>query len=248
MTVSGADTPGRAVTARLRGVHKSYGGVRVLDLPALDLYAGQVVGVVGENGAGKSTLMGTLAGSVRRDGGEIEIGGKALTPGSTEAAAALGVALVSQEFPLVGQLSVAENLLLGRRPRQSRRRILVDGAAQRARGRGDARRDRPVAQGDPGHPGGAHAAGADPADDRDRQGLGPRAEAADPGRADLLARPGRGGRGAAAGPAGWPSAAARCCSSGTGSTRCGRSATGSWCCATAGSWQTSNPPRRPRSG
>ncbi len=125
------DTPGRAVTARLRGVHKSYGPVRVLDLPQLDLYAGQVVGVVGENGAGKSTLMGTLAGSVRRDGGEIEIGGKALVPGSTEAAGALGVALVSQEFPLVGQLSVAENLLLGRRPRQSRRRVLVDRRAQR---------------------------------------------------------------------------------------------------------------------
>jgi ribose transport system ATP-binding protein len=122
----------RVTTARLRGVHKSYGPVRVLELPELDLYAGQVVGVVGENGAGKSTLMGTLAGSVRRDGGEIHIEGKALVPGSTEAAKALGVALVSQEFPLVGQLSVAENLLLGRRPRQSRRKIIVDRTAQRA--------------------------------------------------------------------------------------------------------------------
>ncbi len=131
MTAS-RDSSGRAVTARLRGVHKSYGPVRVLDLPELDLYAGQVVGVVGENGAGKSTLIGTLAGSVHRDGGEIEIGGTALIPGSTEAAGALGVALVSQEFPLVGQLSVAENLLLGRRPRRSRRRVLVDRAAQRA--------------------------------------------------------------------------------------------------------------------
>lgn len=124
-------TPSRAVLARLRGVHKSYGPVRVLDLPELDLYAGQVVGVVGENGAGKSTLMGTLAGSVHRDGGEIEIDGKALVPGSTHAAQELGVALVSQEFPLVGQLSVAENLLLGRRPRESRRKVLVDRKAQR---------------------------------------------------------------------------------------------------------------------
>src|SRR5579859_4347767 len=132
MTGGTTATPGRAVIARLRGVQKTYGPVRVLDLPELDLYAGQVVGVVGENGAGKSTLMGTLAGSVHRDGGEIEIDGKALVPGSTHAAQELGVALVSQEFPLVGQLSVAENLLLGRRPRQSRRRVLVDGAAQRA--------------------------------------------------------------------------------------------------------------------
>jgi ABC-type sugar transport system ATPase subunit len=125
------EAPSRAVTARLRGVHKSYGPVRVLDLPELDLYAGQVVGVVGENGAGKSTLMGTLAGSVHRDGGEIEIDGVHLSPGSTEAAARLGIALVSQEFPLVGQLSVAENLLLGRRPKRARRGGLVDRAATR---------------------------------------------------------------------------------------------------------------------
>jgi ABC-type sugar transport system ATPase subunit len=126
-----APAPGRAVIARLRGVHKTYGPVRVLDLPELDLYAGEVVGVVGENGAGKSTLMGTLAGSVRRDGGEIEIDGQPLSPGSTAESARLGVALVSQEFPLVGQLSVAENLLLGTRPAGSRRRVLVDGPAER---------------------------------------------------------------------------------------------------------------------
>ncbi len=65
------EAPSPAVTARLRGVHKSYGPVRVLDLPELDLYAGEVVGVVGENGAGKSTLMGALAGSVHPDGGDI---------------------------------------------------------------------------------------------------------------------------------------------------------------------------------
>jgi ribose transport system ATP-binding protein len=126
------DAPSRAVTARLRGVHKSYGPAKVLDLPELDLNAGQVIGVVGENGAGKSTLMGTLAGSVLPDGGEIEIDGQRLALGSTAAAAQLGVAMVSQEFPLVGQLSVTENLLLGRRPRNSSRRFLVDRAAQRA--------------------------------------------------------------------------------------------------------------------
>jgi ribose transport system ATP-binding protein len=126
------DSRSRVVAARLRGVHKSYGPVRVLDMPELDLYAGQVAGVVGENGAGKSTLIGTLSGSVHRDGGEVLIGGQPLVAGSTEAAGRLGVALVSQEFPLVGQLSVAENMLLGRRPRESRRRVLVDGPAMRA--------------------------------------------------------------------------------------------------------------------
>src|SRR6516225_8711633 len=127
-----AIAPSRAVTARLRGVHKSYGPVRVLDLPELDLHAGQVTGVVGENGAGKSTLMGTLAGSVHQDGGDIEVDGVSLVSGSTEAAARLGIAMVSQEFPLVGQLSVAENLLLGRRPKQTRRRVFTDKRAARS--------------------------------------------------------------------------------------------------------------------
>ncbi|HEY5320081.1 MAG TPA: sugar ABC transporter ATP-binding protein [Galbitalea sp.] len=124
-------TSSRAVAARLDGVYKSYGPVRVLDVPSLSLYAGQVVGLVGENGAGKSTMMGTLAGSVTRDGGDISIGGVPLSAGSTEAAQRLGVAMVSQEFPLVGQLSVTENLLLGRRPHGSRSRVLTDRRAQR---------------------------------------------------------------------------------------------------------------------
>ncbi|MFI5060679.1 MAG: sugar ABC transporter ATP-binding protein [Actinomycetales bacterium] len=125
------EAPSRAVTARLGGVHKSYGPVRVLDLPELTLYSGEVVGVVGENGAGKSTLMGSLSGAVHRDGGDIVVDGVSLPAGSTEAAQRLGIAMVSQEFPLVGQLSIAENLLLGRRPRASKRRVLTDRKAQR---------------------------------------------------------------------------------------------------------------------
>ncbi len=129
--VEASATRSRALVARLRGVHKSYGNVRVLEIPELDLYAGEVVGVVGENGAGKSTLIGTLAGSVRPEGGVIEIAGHRLPLGSTEAAARLGVGLVSQEFPLVGQLSVAENMLLGRRVPGSNRRWFVDRRRQR---------------------------------------------------------------------------------------------------------------------
>jgi len=131
MTVTD-ESRSRAVSARLRGVHKSYGQARVLDIPWLEIHAGEVTGVVGENGAGKSTLIGTLSGNVNPDGGEIEIGDMLLSLGSTESAGRLGVALVSQEFPLVGQLSVAENMLLGRRPRGSKRRVLVDRRAQRA--------------------------------------------------------------------------------------------------------------------
>ncbi|MFD0330698.1 ATP-binding cassette domain-containing protein [Streptacidiphilus monticola] len=105
------------VTVALRGVRKSYGPVTVLDIPELELRRGQIVGVVGENGAGKSTLMGVLSGTVAATAGEILIGGQPLHSGRPDHAQALGVSLVAQEFPLVGRLSVAENLLLGRRTR-----------------------------------------------------------------------------------------------------------------------------------
>jgi ABC-type sugar transport system ATPase subunit len=106
------------------GIRKSYGPAVVLDVDQLSLPFGQVVGLVGENGAGKSTMMGSMAGSVRPEEGTIEIAGHRLHLGDTLQAQELGVAMVSQEFPLVGQLSVAENLSLGRRP--SARRLMVD--------------------------------------------------------------------------------------------------------------------------
>ena len=101
---------------RLAGVEKSYGPVRVLRVPELELSEGQVVGLVGENGAGKSTLMGILAGTVAADAGMVEIRGVRLSDGQPDHAQQLGVAMVSQEFPLVDKLSVAENLFLNRRP------------------------------------------------------------------------------------------------------------------------------------
>jgi ribose transport system ATP-binding protein len=117
----------------LTGVRKLYGSAVVLDVGRLVLRRGEVVGLVGENGAGKSTLMGTIAGAVQPDAGTVVIAGRALDGGGTLQAKELGVAMVSQEFPLVGQLSVAENLLLGRRP--SERRVLIDGRAMDATAR-----------------------------------------------------------------------------------------------------------------
>src|SRR5471030_1126824 len=118
---SAADTGGDLI---LTGVRKLYGPAVVLDVDHLVLRRGEVVGLVGENGAGKSTMMGVVAGSVAPDAGTVSIAGKLLGTGGTLEAQELGVAMVSQEFPLVGQLSVAENLLLGRRP--SERRVLID--------------------------------------------------------------------------------------------------------------------------
>ncbi|MCC9306511.1 sugar ABC transporter ATP-binding protein [Kitasatospora sp. RB6PN24] len=126
--------------AVLRAVRKSYGPVTVLDIPELDLKRGQITCVVGENGAGKSTLMGVLSGTVSPTAGEVLIAGQALQPGRPDHAKALGVSLVAQEFPLVGGLSIAENLLLGRHTRATERagrlrRALFDrsGTRQEAR-------------------------------------------------------------------------------------------------------------------
>ena len=115
---------GDGPVARLIDVQKIYGPVRVLHVDDLALHRGEIVGLVGENGAGKSTMMGVLAGTVAADTGRIEVGGQDVPTGHPAAAAAAGVAMVSQEFPLVGQLSVGENLLLGRRPAGARRGVV----------------------------------------------------------------------------------------------------------------------------
>jgi ABC-type sugar transport system ATPase subunit len=117
-------TPNGPPVARLRGIQKTYGPVRVLNVDDLTLHPGEIVGLVGENGAGKSTMMGVLAGTVTADAGRIELGAQVVQTGHPAAAAVAGVAMVSQEFPLVRQLSVGENLLLGRRPDGARRGIV----------------------------------------------------------------------------------------------------------------------------
>ncbi|MEV6006973.1 sugar ABC transporter ATP-binding protein [Streptomyces sp. NPDC051976] len=137
-TDSSAATAGDTAVS-LRDVTKVYGPVKVLDIPRLDLSRGQIVAVVGENGAGKSTLMGVLSGTVSPTTGTIDIAGQRLQAGRPDHSRALGVALVAQEFPLVGQLSVAENLLLGRHPArtgQARlRRVIFDRSGTRAEAR-----------------------------------------------------------------------------------------------------------------
>ena len=95
------------------GLTKTFGGVTALEDVDFDLRAGEVHALLGENGAGKSTLINLVSGSHSRTRGTIAIGGdpvEALTP---QKARALGVAAVFQEFSLVPELSVVENLFLG---------------------------------------------------------------------------------------------------------------------------------------
>jgi ABC-type sugar transport system ATPase subunit len=108
---------------RVRGLSKSFVGHRVLDDVTIELSPGQVLGLVGENGAGKSTLMKILAGVHQADAGTIELDGSEVSFSHPVQAQQAGLSTVFQEFNLLPERTVAENIYLGREPR---RRGLVD--------------------------------------------------------------------------------------------------------------------------
>jgi len=101
---------------RVDGLVKRFPGVVALDGVSFDLHAGEVHVLLGENGAGKSTLIKCLAGVYQPDGGQVVVAGKPVHIHTTAQAEALGIATIHQEFNLVPQLSVAENVMLGRQP------------------------------------------------------------------------------------------------------------------------------------
>jgi simple sugar transport system ATP-binding protein len=100
----------------LRGIVKAFPGVRALDGVDFTLRAGEIHALLGENGAGKSTLIKVLTGVHEADAGEILMEGRPIRPRSPMEAQRLGISAVYQEINLVPDLSVAENLLLGRPP------------------------------------------------------------------------------------------------------------------------------------
>ena len=111
-------------------VSKSFGPVQVLHEVSFELSPGRVYGLLGENGAGKSTLMKILSGYERPSAGRLSIDGQPREFASSREAEALGVVLIHQEFNLADDLSVADNIFLGREKR--RHRWLLDDAAMQA--------------------------------------------------------------------------------------------------------------------
>jgi rhamnose transport system ATP-binding protein len=107
----------------LRGVSKRFGAVQALEDVDLALVNGEVHALVGENGAGKSTVVKTLAGVHRPDSGYVLMNGHEVNLGGPAAARAAGIAVIYQEPTLFPDLSVAENIFMGRQPLGALRRI-----------------------------------------------------------------------------------------------------------------------------
>jgi ABC-type sugar transport system ATPase subunit len=108
------DTRDRTDLLTVRGVSRSYGSIQALSDVSLDVRPGEIHGLCGHNGAGKSTLLKILAGATQADAGTVEIDGIQLNLRSPRDAQAVGIALVDQELSIVSDLSVADNVLLGR--------------------------------------------------------------------------------------------------------------------------------------
>ena len=104
------------VLLEMKGITKSFPGVKALDNAQLKVKRGSVHALMGENGAGKSTLMKCLFGVYRKDGGEIEIEGKKVNFNNPKEALDEGVAMVHQELNQVLKRDVADNIWLGRYP------------------------------------------------------------------------------------------------------------------------------------
>lgn len=129
----------------IAGVHKAFGATVALAGVDLEARGGEVHAVIGENGAGKSTLMKILSGALHPDSGRIEVSGISYAPRTPDEARRAGVQMVYQEPSLCGDLTVAENILLGSEPsrfgiidlraardRASRALSLVSGTAAHA--------------------------------------------------------------------------------------------------------------------
>lgn len=111
---SAASEPGEDIVLSARDVAKSFGSVHALKTVNFDVYRGQVTTLFGENGAGKSTLMKILSGVIQPTSGEILLEGEPVRFASTTDAQRLGISIIHQELSLAPNLSVRDNIFMGR--------------------------------------------------------------------------------------------------------------------------------------
>ncbi len=107
-------TPGRAPLVEMRDICISFGGIRAVDHVTVDLFPGEVVGLLGHNGAGKSTLIKILSGAYGADSGDILINGEKAEIRSPRDARRYNIETIYQTLALADNLNAAQNLFLGR--------------------------------------------------------------------------------------------------------------------------------------
>ena len=110
----------------LRGIVKRFPGVLALSDVGLEVRPGEVHALLGENGAGKSTLIKVISGVYRPDAGRIQVDGRPVDIRTPHDAQALGISTIYQEFTLAPDMTVAENIFLGREPLRLRALSIVD--------------------------------------------------------------------------------------------------------------------------
>lgn len=116
---------------QMEGIMKEFPGVLALNNCRFDLRAGEVHALMGENGAGKSTLMKILTGVYQKDAGTIEFKGQPVELSNPKAAQDAGISMIHQELNLAPDLTVAQNIFIGREPRRKLRLFLDDRALHR---------------------------------------------------------------------------------------------------------------------
>ena len=109
----------------MKGIDKTFPGVHALDHVDLEIRKGEVLALMGENGAGKSTLMKVLTGIYKKDSGTITYEGSEVEYSNPREAQAAGIVIVHQELNMMGHLTVAQNIFIGREPRHG---LMIDDA------------------------------------------------------------------------------------------------------------------------
>src|SRR6185436_5258161 len=104
---------------RMKDISKSFPGVQALDGVSLDIHTGEILGLIGENGAGKSTLMKIVSGVYQMDSGQLFLQGQPIQIQNPHHAQQLGISIIYQEFNLMPNLNVMENIFIGREPGRS---------------------------------------------------------------------------------------------------------------------------------
>jgi D-xylose transport system ATP-binding protein len=109
-TIDRSGTP----LCEMRDMQKAFGGIRAVDHVTVNVYPGEVVGILGHNGAGKSVLMKMLSGAYQRDGGQIFVNGEEVQINNPRDARAYNIETIYQTLALADNLDAASNLFLGR--------------------------------------------------------------------------------------------------------------------------------------